>query len=176
MLLEVDSREREAWRALGNAISTALRDEILSAPIGDTLRQRLDDQVELILSIPIEAGQRVHRLTLQALEDSTRAKAIAQQIRASTEVAESRALLIARTEVARTASVLTQARCEYVGSTGYIWRTSEDEDVRPGHKAMANKVCEWANPPEVDEGGRRMRFHAGQIWNCRCWPEPILPE
>lgn len=176
MLGEVDARDRASWRTLGNAISAGLRNEILNAPVGVTLRERLADQVQLIRSIPIEAGQRVHELTLKGLEDSTRASEIAKSIRESGPVAESRAILIARTEVSRTASVLIESRCSHVGLDEYIWRTSRDGAVRPGHKVMEGTSCKWANPPAVDEGGRTMHFHAGQIWNCRCWPEPVLPD
>lgn len=176
MLGEVNDRDRESWRALGNAISLGLRNEILNAPVGVIMRDRLADQVELIRSIPIEAGQRVHELTLKGLEDSTRASEIAKDIRESGSVAESRATLIARTEVSRTASVLVQSRCTHVGLEEYIWRDSNDGAVRPGHRAMSGKACKWASPPAVDEGGRIMHFHAGQIWNCRCWPEPVLPD
>ena len=176
MLGEIDARDRESWRALGNAISRGLRDEILHAPVGETMRERLSDQVELIRSIPIEAGRCVHELTLKGLEDSTRFNEFVEGIRASGDVAESRAILIARTEVSRTASVLVESRCSHVGIGEYIWRTSRDGAVRPGHKAMEGTSCKWASPPAVDEGGRIMNFHAGQIWNCRCWPEPVLPE
>ena len=51
MLGEVEQRDRETWRALGNAISAALRRELLEAPLGDTLRGLLASQVELIRSI-----------------------------------------------------------------------------------------------------------------------------
>ena len=176
MLGEVELRDRESWRELGNAISVALRRELMSAPVGATLRELLNDQVDLIRSIPTEAAQRVHELTLKGLEDSTRAREIAIDIRASGAVAESRALLIARTEVSRTASSLVQARCVHVGAEEYVWRTSSDGAVRPGHRAMEGKACKWASPPAVNEGGRIMLFHAGQIWNCRCWPEPILRD
>lgn len=176
MLAEVNARDRETWRSLGNLISTGLRQEILHTPVGETLRSLLGEQVALITSLPIEAGQRVHELTLKGLEDSTRAREIAREINRSGEVTESRATLIARTEISRTASVLTQSRAEHVGSTHYVWRTAKDMDVRPGHKAMEGTACEWAHPPAINENGRTMHFHPGQIWNCRCWPEPIIPD
>jgi SPP1 gp7 family putative phage head morphogenesis protein len=175
ILQEIDARDRDSWRSLGNAISSALHREILSAPTGQLMRELLSQQVRLIQSIPIEAAKRVHALTLKGLENSTRASEIAREIRRSGEVAESRAILIARTEVARTASTLTQVRSEYIGSTSYIWETTKDADVRPGHLAMQGRICEWARPPAVNESGRIMHFHPGKIWNCRCWPRPILP-
>ena len=174
MVAEVDARDREAWRAMGNAISSGLRNLILNTPVGGAMRTLLDDQVALITSLPIEAGQRVHELTLKGLENSTRAREIATEIRRSGEVTANRATLIARTEVSRTASVLVQSRSQGAGLTHYVWRTAGDGAVRPGHKAMEGQPCAWATPPAVEENGKIMHFHAGQIWNCRCYPEPIV--
>jgi SPP1 gp7 family putative phage head morphogenesis protein len=174
MLLEVDERDREAWRTLGNAISHGMANLIQRTPVGTAMKKLLDEQVTIITSLPTEAGKRVHELTLKGLEDSTRAREISKEIERTGDVTESRAILIARTEVARTSSVLIETRAQAAGLTHYIWRTAHDGTVRPGHKAMEGKVCEWANPPAVVENGKIMHFHAGQIWNCRCYPEPII--
>lgn len=174
MLDEVDTRDREAWRALGFSISSALRHEIMHTPVGNVMRSLMHEQVDLIRSLPTEAAERVHRLTLKGLESSTRSPEIAREIARSGEVCESRAVLIARTEVSRTSTVLTQARAEHIGCTHYVWQTSEDGDVRPGHREMQGKVCEWKQPPAVNENGRVMHFHAGCIWNCRCWCQPVI--
>jgi len=172
--MEVDQRDREKWRALGTEISLQLHRGIAEAPVGERMRELLAEQVGLIKSIPIEAGERVHKLTLQGLEDSTRAKAFVEEIQRSGEVAESRAMLIARTEVARTASVLTQVRAEAAGSTSYVWETSRDGTVRPGHRAMQGVVCRWDDPPAVEESDGTHHEHPGTIWNCRCWARPIV--
>lgn len=176
MLRDVEAVDRAQWATLSAEMSAELRREILNAPTGQLMRERLAEQVTLIKSIPLEAAQRVHDLTLRGLETSSRGEDIRQSILASGNVAASRATLIARTEVARTASLLTQARAEFVGSTHYVWRTSGDSDVRTGHRAMNGKVFRWDDPPEVEENGRYMRHHPGQIWNCRCYPEPIIPD
>jgi SPP1 gp7 family putative phage head morphogenesis protein len=176
MLLEVNARDLDYWRSLSNGISVALGQELRDTPIGERLRELMAGQVALITSLPIEAGQRVHDLTIKSLETSARANQIDDEIRRSGEVCENRATLIARTEVARTASVLTQTRAEAAGSTHYTWQTSEDGTVRPGHRAMDGQVCAWASPPEVKENDRVMHFHPGTIWNCRCWCRPILPS
>lgn len=176
MLADVEQVDRSAWAVLSAEMSAELQREIASAPTGELLRQRLDENVTLIKSIPLDAAQRVHDLTLRGLETSTRGEDIRRAILASGDVATARATLIARTEVARTASLLTQARAEYIGSTHYLWRTSGDSDVRAGHRAMNGKVFRWDDPPEVEENGRYMRHHPGQIWNCRCYAEPIIPD
>lgn len=172
MLREVNRRDEAAWAEYTRELSRALRTEIRTAPTGAAMRALLAEQVTLIKSIPLDAAQRVHRLTLEGIENSTRASAISKEIQRSGAVAESRADLIARTEVARTASTLTQARAEHVGSEGYIWRTSGDSDVRESHRDMNGKYVRWDSPPTLD----KMTGHAGQFPNCRCYPEPVIPE
>ena len=138
----------------------------------EVMKALLAEQVALIQSIPLEAAQRVHRLTLAGLEASTRFQEIAAEIRRSGEVAQSRSILIARTEVSRTATTLTQARAQSVESPGYTWTTSHDGTVRPSHKAMDGKFVAWDKPPTLDG----MTGHAGCYPNCRCFPLVVLPR
>lgn len=171
MLMDVALRDEQAWQLMAKELSRGLREEIRNAPTGRVMRQLLADQVDLIQSIPLEAAQRVHRLTLQGLEDSTRAKEIAAEIRNSTGVAESRSVLIARTEVARTSSVLTQVRAQHIGCTHAIWRTAGDSTVRKSHREMNGKVFALDKPPRLSDG---QEVFPGQTFNCRCYMEPIV--
>jgi len=176
MVRAVDKIDATQWAQTTKELGLSLQREIARTPVGDTTRALLAENVALIKSIPLDAAQRVHRLTLQNLEDSSRSKEIAAEIQRSGEVAESRATLIARTEVARTASKLTEARAVAVGSEGYIWRTVRDSDVRHSHKEMEGKFVRWD-----ENGGQGAKLsdgticHAGQIYNCRCYPEPVIP-
>ncbi len=172
MLAEVSGQDAKTWMAMSEEMGKALRDEIRNAPTGEVMRGLLAEQVTLIKSLPLDAAQRVHELTLKGIEDGTRASEIAKEIMRSGEVSASRARLIARTEVSRTASTLTQARAQHVGSTGYIWRTSGDSDVRHSHAKMNGKFVAWDEPPTLDG----MTGHAGCLPNCRCYPEPVIPE
>jgi SPP1 gp7 family putative phage head morphogenesis protein len=172
MLTDVAKRDEKAWMFAAKDLSRSLRDEIRSAPTGETMRRLLDEQVTLIKSIPLDAAKRVHRLTLEGIENSGRASEVAKEIMRSGEVAKSRATLIARTETSRTATVLTQARAEHIGSDGYVWRTSGDSDVRPSHRRMNGKFVPWNHPPTLDN----LTGHAGALPNCRCYPEPVIPE
>lgn len=175
MLMDVALRDEQAWQMMARELSRGLREEIRSAPTGQVMQQLLAEQVSLIQSIPLDAAQRVHRLTLEGLEDSARAKEIAAEIMRSEEVSQSKAVLIARTEVARTASTLTQARAEHIGSDSYIWRTSGDSTVRTDHKVLNGKIFQWNNPPVADERSGA-RAHPGCIYNCRCWAEVLVPD
>jgi SPP1 gp7 family putative phage head morphogenesis protein len=173
MLLRLARKDESAWIQLGRHIGRELRKEINEAPTGEMLRKFLDEQVVLITSLPLEAAQRVHTLSLEALITSTRAKEIAAEIMKTGKVTESRARLIARTEVARVASGLTLARSAHVGVTHYTWCTSGDMDVRESHQKMNGKVIPIDQPPEVEPG---KHYHPGQFPNCRCWPSPIFSD
>lgn len=175
MLEEVNQRDLAAWKSLSAELSDGLRRELASAPTGEIMRRLLADQVGLIKSIPIDAAQRVHDLTLKGLEDGARASEVAAEIMRSGEVARSRAMTIARTEVARAATTLTQARAEHAGSTHYVWMTSKDSTVRADHKRLSGLVFAWNDPPVADiRSGARA--HPGCIYNCRCWAKPVLGE
>lgn len=172
MLVEVNQQDRKAWAVMTENMSKALRDEIRNAPTGQVMQGLLAEQVTLIKSIPLDAAKRVHELTLQGIEGGARSSEIAKEIQRSGEVSESKAKVIARTEVSRTASALVEARARSVGSEGYIWRTSGDSDVRHSHAEMNGKFVRWDSPPTLD----KMTGHAGCFPNCRCYPEPVIPE
>jgi SPP1 gp7 family putative phage head morphogenesis protein len=115
----------------------------------------------------------VHELVTEARSGGKRFEEVAAQIKASGKVTASRATLIARTEASRAAVTFTQARARYVGSQGYIWRTAHDADVRPEHQEMEGVYVRWDKPPITD---MKNPYHAGCGPNCRCFPEPVLPE
>ncbi len=172
MVADVAARDRKAWMAVSREMGAAIHREIENAPTGAILRERLKEQVSLITSLPTEAADRVHQLTVEGLSNGTRASEIAAEIMRSGEVSAARANLIARTEVSRTATAFTEVRAQSIGSDGYIWRTADDTDVRDSHRGMAGKFVPWKSPPTLDG----MTGHAGQFPNCRCYPEPVIPD
>lgn len=172
MVTEVAARDERSWFQISERMGKALRQEIATAPTGEVMRERMAEQVKLITSLPTEAAERVHKLALEGIAQGWRADRIADEIMTTGEVTRARANMIGRTEVSRTATLLTQARAEHVGSEGYHFRTSQDSDVRPSHKAMAGKFVRWDQPPTLDG----MVGHAGSFPNCRCFCEPVIPD
>lgn len=173
MVAEVAARDRQAWRKTAAKMGSILQRDLDQAPIGHVVRERLASQVSLITSLPLEAAERVHKLTLEGIVQGRRAKDIARDIHASGHVTKARAMLIARTEVGRTATELTMARALSIGSTEFVWMTAEDSDVRPSHARLNGQTFRWDTPPECDPG-----YHAlpGAIFNCRCWPKPVIGD
>lgn len=181
MLADVSRRDEAVWAKMAAEMSSALRKEVQSAPTGIFLQGILRENVDLITSLPRDAGTRVHEWTLRGMEQGRRADDISREILRTGQVTKARADLIARTEVARTASGLTEARSVHVGSEGYIWRSSEDGDVRNtdgnpvgSHRLLNGKFIRWDSPPVASTDGTRA--HAGQIYRCRCYPEPVIPD
>lgn len=180
MLAEVNRQDDRAWRIAAQKMSKGLREELNSfshsaygqLSTGALFRDLQRNQVELITSLPLQAADRVHRLTMQNLGTNARPADLKAEILRSGEVTVARATLIARTEVSRASANLTQARATFIGSSGYVWRTAKDSDVRPSHKKMEGKFVSWNNPPTLDN----LTGHAGCLPNCRCYPEPIIPD
>jgi SPP1 gp7 family putative phage head morphogenesis protein len=164
MLAEVSRRDVAGWHEIGRTINRALAQEIATAPIGPTLQQLLADQVHLITSLPREAAERVHQLSLEAVTGGRRWEEIAEDLAASGQVSLGRANLIARTETGRAATALMQVRATHLGSEGYVWRTARDRDVRPLHKRLEGSYHRWDDPPVAGERGELA--HPGAIYNC----------
>jgi SPP1 gp7 family putative phage head morphogenesis protein len=174
MLSNIGTSNLRAWSAQSADLGKALQSVYANEAIGQTWRMLHTRQVELIKSLPTEAAKRAVTIAANAQLGGIRARDIADDIRDldnSGAVTESRALLIARTEIAKANAAMTQARATFVGSTNYIWRTMHDPEVRASHWAMEGVVCEWANPPEVENEGNH---HPGEWPNCRCFAEPII--
>ena len=139
--------------------------------------------MDLIRSLPLDAAQRVHERTLEALAVGARYPEQEAEIEQALELAHpsateawlaNRATLIARTETARTASAPVQARSEYVGAESYIWKTAGDWKVRESDRRLNNHEFRWDTPPLSDPPDHHS--HPGQIWNCRCVALPIITE
>lgn len=171
MLADVNRRNYKLWKTNAEEMSKSIKLELQTAPTGRALARLMTEQVKLIRSIPATAAERVHEMAMERLSTSERSKTMVSEILELGQITERRAKMIARTEVARANANLTQARAEYTGSEGYIWRTAGDHDVRESHKEMDGKYVRWDTPPTTD----KLVGHAGTLPNCRCTAEPVLP-
>lgn len=174
MLADVARRDYKMWQQHSKDISQSIRSELLNAPTGSAYSALMEEQVTLITSLPLDAAERIHRLVKEGMTTGTRSPEVMKEILRTQQVSESKARLIARTEVARSAATFTQARAQFAGSDGYIWRTSKDSDVRPLHQEMEGKFVLWSDPPKLEPS--LAPYHAGCGPNCRCYAEPVLPD
>lgn len=185
LIEQVQKSNKRAYEAKSKAIGVALKADVGESAVGDVALKLMNEQVELIKSIPIEAGLRAQKIAFEAVLSGTRAEAntdtIAQlekELGLSTEVATSRALLIARTETARSNAAINQSRAQAVGSGQYRWHNSGDGAVRESHRIYKGKrlqgmIFSWDNPPTLDDG---MKGNPGTFPNCRCFAEPVFDD
>jgi SPP1 gp7 family putative phage head morphogenesis protein len=178
MLAQVSKKNAVAWKKNAKEMHAALQTNVAKADVGMKAVELMTEQVALIESIPLRAAERAQKLALEAFYNGGRASEIAEELSRSGKVSETDAIRIARTEVARANSVITQARAEAAGSKQYIWRNSGDAAVREAHKKYHGKkldgmVFSWDSPPTLDDG---TTGHPGTFPNCRCYPEPFFPK
>jgi len=162
---------REVMR--GRDIYRMLQAE-LQGPVGDRVRELVEQNALLIKTLP-------ENVALMASKEQQR-RAVEGQRPADEpsllkHIARWQARRIARTETAKAQSALTQARSEELDLNWYVWRTSQ-ERVRLSHRKMQGVLVSWNDPPSPErllgEKNPPAPYNSGNIWNCRCYSEPLL--
>lgn len=74
---------------------------------------------------------------------------------------------ITRDQTSKLVGQLNEVRQRDVGITHYVWRTSEDERVRPAHRRNNGREFAWTTPPFATG-------HPGAAIQCRCNADPVL--
>lgn len=112
----------------------------------------------LITKMGEETLDRIGDAALDTLKKSEGRKALAAKIREIDKtIGENRAKLIARNELGKLQSNLTEVRAKRAGVTEYEWQTVGDNRVRPKHAALDGKIRKFG------EG-----IAPGSEINCRC--------
>jgi SPP1 gp7 family putative phage head morphogenesis protein len=134
--------------------------------------------IRLIQTVPSRYFSEIEGVLYRGAQQGLSHTSVKKQIAERFGVSRNRAKVIARDQVGKLNSQLTQLRHQALGIKKYRWRTVGDERVRgnpsglspkatPSHWSREGKVFSWASPPQ--DG------HPGQPIQCRCVPEPILP-
>lgn len=184
MVTPLDVANQSTWR---KAAKKASKGKFLYGVLVDELQQggfrimqnQIIENVSLIRTLPEDTASKVVQDIAENALKGKRAKSIESIIREQTDKhSRASARLIARTEVSKTTTALTKARCEQLDLRWYVWRTALDGNrVRKSHQIMEGVIVNWNNPPSPEQlAGEQSvgTYHAGNIWNCRCYPEPLL--
>lgn len=178
LVYSLDKDEVIKWKRHAAAMSARMRKTLERTPTGALLQQFIDNNVGLIQSVPLKAAEKIQAQVLENLKTGVRAEELAKQIQVITSLSENRAKLIARTETARMSTALTKTRSEELEIGWYIWRSSHDARVRSSHRLMDVTLVAWGNPasPEELNGDKRSygHYHPGEIFNCRCFAQPLI--
>ncbi len=151
---EFNGREldRVFERTLGVGIPAAepYLDDFIVAATRENVRR-----VTALLASEFDEAQNV---ILSGFRRGIRFEEIAQTLESRFNIIENRARLIARDQVASLNGELNRLRQTNIGVTSYVWRTSQDDDVRPSHEELDGEVFTWAQGSP--EG------HPGEPINC----------
>ena len=91
MLLGVSKNNARAFTNTSKEIGRELRESLAASKVGITTQQLQREQVTLITSLPIEAGERAQRLALSAVTSGKRPDEVAQELLRTEEITVNRA-------------------------------------------------------------------------------------
>lgn len=170
-------REAAAKAGRGSEIYKQIIED-LKSPLGGVFWLKIKENANLIQTFPLSISTTLTKyIAEEGLKGRRSSDILGDLMKKFPETATSRLRLIARTEVSKTQTALIQARSASLGLRWYIWRTSEDERVRRSHDKMNGVLVNWDDPPDPEKlfGEESYgNYHAGDIFNCRCYPEPIV--
>lgn len=154
------ARHQRRWVATINAgvgidISALLQADDVAA----ILEVRAAAVAALIESVSADIQSRVAQAALSGIYGGS-TDSVAKAIREALGVAQRRARLIARDQMAKLNSDLNEYRQREIGVKKYRWKTLLDGRERDHHRERNNDVFRWDAPPP---GG-----HPGREINCRC--------
>ena len=184
MVTPLSSINEQTWR---KAARKSTKSKFLYGLLIDDIKQNheamINDQIitnaSLIRTLPNDVAEKVVKNIAEEAIKGKRARSIEKIIRQDTDKhSRASARLIARTEVAKTQSAITKSRAQNLDMNWYVWRTALDGNrVRKSHRLMEGVIVNWNDPPSPEElAGEQSvgRYHAGNIWNCRCYSEVLL--
>lgn len=161
-------------RAVRKQFSEAVGVQVLKAApeLKPVVRDFTKRNVALIKSLPEDILPKLRNELAAALDSGARPTELAKLLEERYGVARRKAEFIARDQVGKLYSSLTEERHKALGITRYKWRTSRDNRVRKRHVKREGVVFEYANPPKEDPTDG----HAGTPPRCRCGQEPIIDD
>ena len=170
-------RQAAAMSGQGGIIREALKQEMYG-PVGRRVDELIAENANYIKSVPLILGEDLTKhIQTKAFEGSRTAYQSEEFKSLVGDMSRNHARLISRTETAKAMSALTQARAEATGHDWYIWHTTKDQRVRDSHRHMDGVLCRFSDPPAPEEliGERSAgSYGPGNIYNCRCYAEPVF--
>lgn len=149
-------------RAVGVDMTTAIK----ALGVNKQVEAAVAANAALITSLPDQAVEKIRGKVLAAVARGERFETLARDIREQFGATESRAKLIARDQMAKVNSSITEAKQKALGIKKYEWSTAGDERVRDSHRENNGKTFAWDKPPATG--------HPGEDYQCRCVAIPII--
>lgn len=132
--------------------------------LGDAFDEAVESNIALIKSLSQRHLNRIEFAVMASLQAGTLNTSLADDLSKIEGITQNRARLIARDQLGKINSRLSQLRQQSLGITHYTWSTSLDERVRKRHANWEGDLIAWDSPPP--------NGHPGQPIQCRCTAIP----
>ena len=133
---------------------------------------------KLVTSLVGEHLTRVESMVLEAVQTGKRPEVLVLDIlKANKNLSVNRAKLIARDQIGKLLSLLTERRSREIGLDTYVWKTAMDERVRgrPGGRYPTAKPSHWGAQNKVGIYGKGDVWLVGGVEVPRGANDPIGP-
>lgn len=148
-IIGIDPTQREPW-------------------LDEFMRTSIAENVSYISSLRDEYFPKIESIIYQGVKNGDSIKDIRQQLVDRIGMSQKRAQFIAVDQAGSIFGQMTAKRHQQMGVEKFKWLTSQDERVRPSHRALSNKIFPYSNPPAVGLPGTDYR--------CRCVAIPVFEE
>lgn len=140
--------------------------------IKSILEKKLIENQQYITSVPEEY---LDKLTNAIITDTAAGKSLDEIMKDIDKVysmSSNRAKLIARTETGKLNAALTEARSRSLGLSQFVWMSALRDDTRESHAALHETICDYDNPPHVEQPDEDAL--PGETPDCYCWANPVV--
>lgn len=167
---------REWKRVIHETLGIDLLDDYYKGDFYDqVIRKWIDENVIKIKSIPNDTLSSMREIIRSGYMSGESIRDISKAIQKEYNHSKSKAVMLARDQVATLNAQMTKLQQQDAGCDEYVWSDSRDSRVRDCHKSLNGKTFNWNDPPEMwydtKERGRVFtgrRCHPGEDYCCRC--------
>jgi len=184
MVAQILNVNAVSWRAAAmkathsRQIFHALQQELQQTHTRKAINKLIGENAKLIQSIPLSLAQKVTGYAEAYAEKGLRGAQLEKDLRSKlAHLTANHIRLIARTEIAKGQTAITQTRAEQLDIQWYQWETSHDTRVRKSHRNMDKVLAHWDDPPSPEAlvGEKSAgKYGPGGIYWCRCAALPIV--
>lgn len=172
---------RQWKRVVHNTLGLDIHEDYYMGELFQTMMKVwTQNNIDLIKTVEKDTLSNMRTIVEEGYRTGKSNTAIGELIQEEYGIERRRAQFIARDQVAKLNSDLTQTQQQDAGVEEYVWSSSGDVRVRDCHQAFDGKKFKWSDPPmnwydtksrgRVDAG----RYHPGQGIGCRCVALPVF--
>lgn len=137
--------------------------------IRDYVKGKIAENTQLIKSMRSEYVDRLQEDIYRSITKGGGVTDVTSAITKRTHMANDHASLIANDQTGSIVSQLDSYRSKNAGSERYVWRSMEDNRVRPKHQELDGRTFKYDDPSGGDDGQL-----PGEPIRCRCVADPIF--